>query len=57
MLAIALRTGRLLRRLRSSRSTVGPALGADSIKKGVLASAIGGLGIIVFMIVYYSFSV
>ena len=35
---------------------VGPALGLDSIKKGILASIIGGLGIIIFMMVYYKFS-
>ncbi len=29
---------------------------ADSIRKGILASAIGGLGIILFMMIYYRFS-
>jgi preprotein translocase subunit SecD len=55
--AIALRTGRLPAPVKIlEQRAVGPALGADSIRKGVLASAIGGLGIILFMIVYYRFS-
>ncbi|MCP4650002.1 MAG: protein translocase subunit SecD [PVC group bacterium] len=33
--------------------TVGPLLGADSIKSGVTATIIGGIGVIVFMAVYY----
>lgn len=54
VLAIALRTGRLLAPVKIlEQRTVGPALGQDSIKKGVLASLIGGLGIILFMAVYY----
>jgi preprotein translocase subunit SecD len=57
VLAIALRTGRLPAPVKIlEQRTVGPALGADSIKKGILASAIGGLGIILFMVVYYRFS-
>jgi len=57
VLAIALRTGRLPAPVKIlEQRTVGPALGADSIKKGILASAIGGLGIILFMLVYYRFS-
>ncbi len=57
VLAIALRTGRLPAPVKIlEQRTVGPALGADSIKKGILASAIGGLGIILFMIIYYKFS-
>ncbi len=57
VLAIALRTGRLPAPVKIlEQRTVGPALGADSIKKGILASAIGGLGIILFMVVYYKFS-
>ena len=55
--AIALRTGRLPAPVKIlEQRTVGPALGADSIKSGILASAIGGLGIIVFMVIYYRFS-
>ncbi len=57
VLAIALRTGRLPAPVKIlEQRTVGPALGADSIRKGILASAIGGLGIILFMLVYYRFS-
>lgn len=57
VLAIALRTGRLPAPVKIlEQRTVGPSLGADSINKGVLASAIGGLGIIIFMIVYYRLS-
>ncbi len=36
--------------------TIGPTLGADSIKSGVLASAVGLGLIVVFMLVYYQFS-
>lgn len=57
VLAIALRTGRLPAPVKIlEQSTVGPSLGHDSIRDGVLASAIGGLGIVIFMIVYYSLS-
>jgi preprotein translocase subunit SecD len=57
VLAIALRTGRLPAPVKIlEQRTVGPALGLDSITKGVLASAIGGLGIVVFMLFYYRFS-
>ena len=33
--------------------TVGPDLGKDSIHKGVIASVVGTLGVIVFMLVTY----
>ncbi|MGA7875121.1 MAG: protein translocase subunit SecD [Desulfoferrobacter sp.] len=36
--------------------TVGPSLGQDSIRKGFMASLIGGVGVIIFMIIYYSLS-
>jgi preprotein translocase subunit SecD len=36
--------------------TVGPSLGRDSIRAGVLASAVGFLGVAVFMFVYYRLS-
>ena len=36
--------------------TVGPSLGADSIRAGVLASIIGFMAIVVFMVVYYKWS-
>jgi preprotein translocase subunit SecD len=57
VLAIALRTGRLPAPVKIlEQRTVGPALGLDSITKGVLASAVGGLGIVLFMLIYYRFS-
>ncbi|MDR3569255.1 MAG: protein translocase subunit SecD [Syntrophobacteraceae bacterium] len=57
VLAIALRTGRLPAPVKIlEQSTVGPSLGHDSIKDGVMASAIAGLGIVLFMIVYYRMS-
>jgi preprotein translocase subunit SecD len=57
VLAIALRTGRLLAPVKIlEQRTVGPALGLDSITKGVMASGIGGLGIVIFMLIYYRFS-
>ncbi|MCP5003667.1 MAG: protein translocase subunit SecD, partial [Planctomycetes bacterium] len=34
-------------------TTVGPSLGADSIKKGLLAGLIGGIFVVVFMCIYY----
>jgi len=36
--------------------TVGPSLGADSIRAGVMASLIGFVGVAVFMLVYYRLS-
>ncbi|HVZ23664.1 MAG TPA: protein translocase subunit SecD [Vicinamibacterales bacterium] len=39
-----------------SERTIGPSLGADSIRSGVEASLVGLLLIIVFMLVYYKFS-
>lgn len=57
VLAIALRTGRLPAPVKIlEQRTVGPALGADSITKGIIASLVGGIGIIIFMLVYYKFS-
>ncbi len=34
-------------------STVGPSLGADSIHQGVVASIVGMLTVMIFMLVYY----
>jgi preprotein translocase subunit SecD len=57
VLAIALRTGRLPAPVKIlEQRTVGPALGLDSITKGILAAAIAGLGIVLFMLFYYRFS-
>ena len=36
--------------------TVGPLLGADSIKSGVRATLIGGLLVVLFMLIYYRFA-
>ncbi len=36
--------------------TVGPSLGADSIRKGIKASIYGGVAVLLFMLVYYSFA-
>jgi preprotein translocase subunit SecD len=57
VLAIALRTGRLPAPVKIlEQRTVGPALGQDSIKSGIIASIVGGLGIVLFMMVYYRLS-
>lgn len=56
-LAIVLRAGALPAPVKVlEERTVGPALGQDSIHKGILASLVGGIGIIIFMIVYYRLS-
>jgi preprotein translocase subunit SecD len=34
-------------------SVVGPSLGADSIRKGVMASVVGMLAVMIFMLIYY----
>jgi preprotein translocase subunit SecD len=34
-------------------STIGPSLGADSIRQGVMASIVGMLAVMIFMLVYY----
>jgi preprotein translocase subunit SecD len=53
-LAIALRSGKLPVALKVvEERTVGPELGADSIKAGTLASAIAVLAVVVFMLVTY----
>lgn len=36
--------------------TVGPSLGADSIRKGFLSMVVGAVAIVLFMILYYRFS-
>ena len=56
-LALVLRSGALPARLDyMSEQTIGPSLGADSIRSGVLASLVGLVAIVVFMLVYYKFS-
>jgi preprotein translocase subunit SecD len=36
--------------------TVGPSLGRDSIQKGIISIIIGGIGVVVFMAIYYRLS-
>jgi preprotein translocase subunit SecD len=56
-LAIVLRAGALPAPVNVlEERTVGPSLGADSIRKGLLSMIIGGLLVIVFMLVYYKTS-
>ena len=53
-LAIALRSGKLPVALKViEERTVGPDLGADSIRAGVLASVVAAVAVIVFMLVTY----
>jgi preprotein translocase subunit SecD len=53
-LAIVLRAGALPAPVNVlEERTVGPSLGADSIRKGLISMCIGGLLVIVFMIIYY----
>jgi preprotein translocase subunit SecD len=53
-LAIALRAGSLPAPVTIiEERTVGPTLGADSIRMGLLSTAVGGLFVILFMAVYY----
>jgi preprotein translocase subunit SecD len=53
-LAIALRSGKLPVALKViEERTVGPQLGADSIRAGILASTIAAVAVIVFMLVTY----
>lgn len=53
-LAIALRSGKLPVALKViEERTVGPQLGADSIRAGILASTIAAVAVIIFMLVTY----
>jgi preprotein translocase subunit SecD len=53
-LSLMLRTGALPASIHYlQESVVGPSLGADSIRRGVLASVVGMLAVMVFMLVYY----
>jgi len=53
-LAMLLNTGSLPASLRYlQESSVGPSLGADSIRQGVLAAIIGMAAVLIFMLVYY----
>jgi preprotein translocase subunit SecD len=56
-LSLILRSGALPAKLDYlSERTIGASLGADSIRSGVMASFVGLMLIIVFMLVYYKFS-
>lgn len=53
-LAMLLNTGSLPASLHYlQESTIGPSLGADSIREGVMAAIIGMLAVLVFMLIYY----
>ena len=53
-LAMVLRSGALPASIGYlSESTVGPSLGADSIRHGVIAAVVGMLAVMVFMLIYY----
>ncbi len=53
-LSLMLRTGALPASIHFlEERTVGPSLGADSIRKGVLASVVGMLAVMAFMLIYY----
>ncbi len=53
-LAIVLRAGALPAPVNVlEERTVGPSLGADSIRQGLLSMLIGGLLVVVFMVIYY----
>ncbi len=53
-LSMLLRTGSLPASISYlQESTIGPSLGADSIRQGVLASLIGMLVVMAFMLIYY----
>jgi preprotein translocase subunit SecD len=53
-LAIVLRAGALPAPVNIlEERTVGPSLGTDSIKKGIMSTIIGGVLVVLFMLVYY----
>ena len=53
-LALKLRSGALPAGMETlEERTVGPSLGADSIRKGIVASIIGSLIVLLFMLLYY----
>jgi preprotein translocase subunit SecD len=56
-LAIILRAGALPAPVQIlEERTVGPSLGADSIRKGIASTLVGGLAVVVFMLIYYRLS-
>jgi preprotein translocase subunit SecD len=53
-LSMLLRTGALPASISYlQESTIGPSLGADSIRQGIMASIVGMLAVMIFMLVYY----
>jgi preprotein translocase subunit SecD len=53
-LSMLLRTGALPASIHYlQESTIGPSLGADSIRQGVMASIVGMLAVMIFMLFYY----
>ena len=53
-LSMLLRTGALPANLHYlQESTIGPSLGADSIRHGIVASIVGMLTVMIFMLIYY----
>jgi preprotein translocase subunit SecD len=56
-LAIVLRSGSLIAPVEIlEERTVGPSLGRDSVHQGLIACAIGGVLVVLFMIIYYKAS-
>jgi preprotein translocase subunit SecD len=56
-LAIVLRTGALQAPVQVlEERTVGPSLGADSIRKGIISTAAGAIAVFLFMLFYYRLS-
>jgi preprotein translocase subunit SecD len=56
-LAIKLRSGALPAGMELlEERTVGPSLGADSIRQGIVASLLGAILVVIFMLVYYRLS-
>jgi preprotein translocase subunit SecD len=56
-LAIVLRAGALPAPVKIlEERTVGPSLGADSIRKGLISMMVGGILVLIFMMVYYQAS-
>jgi preprotein translocase subunit SecD len=53
-LAVVLRAGSLPAPVKIlEQRTVGPSLGRDSIRKGLISMAVGGLAVVLFMVIYY----
>jgi preprotein translocase subunit SecD len=56
-LAIVLRAGALPAPVRIlEERTVGPSLGSDSIKMGLLSMSVGGILVVLFMVIYYKWA-